>query len=120
MFSVFSNTKMKPSDQIKLLQQCAGALFTRELIAGPEDEPLWMLKPEASFWLTWINKKILYKLPDIDYRTVGVRLRIATSMLNGLEQAGVIPKDISIQYHDRLVKNVNRLMGLINTEDLPF
>jgi hypothetical protein len=120
MFSVFSNTKKKPSDIIQTLKSCAGALYTRELIAGPEDEKLWMLKPRAVYWLKWVNKKILFELPNIDYRTVGVRLRIATSMLNGLEQDGIIPKDICIKYHDRLVNNVSRLVSSINTENLPF
>ena len=103
-----------------MVQQCAGALLTRVLIAGPEDEPLYMLKPQAIYWLQWINKKILFELPKIDYRTVGVRLRIATSMLNGLGESNVIPKDICIKYHERLVSNVNRLVGTIRIENLPF
>lgn len=120
MFSVFSDTKMKPSEQIKRAKECAGALYTRELIAGTEDERLWMLKPEAIYWLKWINKKILYELPNIDYRTVGVRLRIATSMLNSLECSGVIPKEQCMIYHDRLIENTSRWVSLLSTEDLPF
>lgn len=118
MFSVFSN--IKPSEQIDLLRTCAGGSMTRILIAGPEDEPLYMLKPAVTSWLQWINNKILFILPDADLRTIGVRIRIATGMLNNIEKNGILPKDICIAYHDRLVENVNRWTGLILTEDLPF
>lgn len=111
---------MKPSEAIKMAQMCARSDLERWLIAGPEDEPLYMLKPRAMYWLMWINKKILYELPGMDYRTVGVRLRIATSMLNGLEQANVLSKEICIKYHERLISNVNRLVCLLQAEDLPF
>lgn len=120
MFSVFSNINKKPSEQIRLFQNCAGANLTRFLIAGPEDESLYMLKPDALPWLMWINKKILYVLPQLDVRTVAVRIRIATGMLNKLETSNIIPKDICIKYHSRLIKNTKELLSLIWTEDLPF
>lgn len=120
MFSVFSNTK-KPSEQIKMVQQCAGASLCRWLIAGPEDEPLWMLKTKMSqLWLGWINRKILFVLPEADKRTVDVRIRIATAMLNSIAEKNLIPKDICIKYHERLVSNTNLLYYRILAEDLPF
>lgn len=122
MFSVFSNTKMKMSDQIRELQKCAGALFERVLIAGPEDEPLYMLKIIP--WLKWINSSILFKLPTVkngkDAQWIGVRLRIATNMLNKIEQNGILSKEICLMYHERLTSNVRKILSEIYTEDLPF
>lgn len=123
MFSVFSNTK-RPSDQIRELQQCAGSDYNRILLAGPEDEPLYMLKPGIQAWLKWINNRILYELPKIktakDAQWVGVRIRIATNMLNKIEQAGMLDKDICLIYHERLTSNVRKILGDLYTEDLPF
>lgn len=123
MLNVFSDNQ-KPSDQIRMLQQCAGGAFERLLFAGPEDEPLYMLKPGAIDLLQWVNKKILFELPKIKTPTnaqwVGVRLRIATNMLNKLEAEGILTKEISIEYHRRLVTNVRRIFGNIYAEDLPF
>lgn len=123
MFSVFSNTK-KPSDQIRELQQCAGSDYIRILLAGPQDEPLYMLKPEVQKWLKWINNKILYELPKAktakNTQWVGVRIRIATNMLNTIEQNGILNKEICLMYHERLTSNVRKILGDLYTEDLPF
>ena len=125
MFNVFSNiTKM--SDKIRAMQNCAGALYTMTLLRGDEDEPLYMLKPKAVYVLTWINKKILYELPNVKYtpgkkgKYIDVRIRIATSMLNKLVDDGIIDKNISIAYHQRLITNVRKILSEINAEDLPF
>lgn len=123
MFSVFSDNK-RPSDQIRTLQRCAGGDLTRLLFAGPEDEPLYILKPKVVDLLLWVNRKILFELPKIKTSTntqwVGVRIRIATNMLNKLETEGILSKEVSIEYHKRLVSNVRQILGDIYTEDLPF
>ena len=68
MFSVFSNTK-KPSEIIRELSLCAGSNLNRLLFSGPEDEPLYILKPEVLNYpvnkeglniIEWANKNILY------------------------------------------------------------
>lgn len=121
MFSVFSNKiNLKPSERIRLAEKCAGGLLTRDLIAGPIDEPLYMLKPDVIEWLKWINKKILFSIPKDNMYTIGVRIRIATGMLNNFQKDGTLPKEICLAYHERLVNNANRLVSLVNTEDLPF
>lgn len=123
MLNVFSDNQ-KPSDQIRMLQQCAGGVYTRLLFAGPENEPLYILKPKAIDLLQWVNKKILFELPKVKTQTdtqwIGVRVRIATNMLNKLETDGILSKDISIEYHRRFVSNVRQILGSIYTEDLPF
>lgn len=123
MLDVFSDSKMKPSEQIRRLQKCAGSEFDRILLAGPEDEPLYMLKPRVIRVLTWINKNILYELPKVNKslantQWIGVRIRIATNMLNKCE--AYIPKDICIKYHERLTSRTREILGMIYTEDLPF
>ncbi len=66
MFSVFSNTK-KPSEIIRELSLCAGSNLNRLLFSGPEDEPLYILKPEVLNYpvnkeglniIEWANKNI--------------------------------------------------------------
>ena len=125
MFNVFSNIA-RMSDKIRAMQKCAGALYTMALLRGDEDEPLYLLKPKAVYVLTWINKKILYELPNVKYvpdkkgKYIDVRIRIATSMLNKLVDDGIIDKEIGITYHRRLITNVRRILNEINAEDLPF
>lgn len=125
MFSVFSDTeKKKQSEQIQMLKNCSGGLFTRGLIEGPEDEPLYMLKPDILPWLKWINSRILFELPNVknqsDVQWVGVRIRIATNMLNKIEQTGLLDKEICMIYHERLTSRVRKILGNLYTEDLPF
>lgn len=122
MFSVFSQIKKtsKPSDGIRELQECAGSEFQRFLLAGPKDEPLYMMLPNIQPFLIWINKRILYQIPVAQKATIDVRLRIATSMLNNIEKNGYLPKEICILYHQRLVENVRKLQNLVYLEDLPF
>ena len=123
MFSVFSKN-MKMSDQIRELQTHAGKDFERFLLAGPEDEPLYMLKPKVIDILKWANQKILYELPKTkDGKPptwVGVRLRIATNMLNKEVDSGILTKETAIAYHERLTSRVRKILGEIYTEDLPF
>lgn len=66
--------------------------------------------------LNWVNKSIVLNIGIIDYRTIGVRLRIFTGMLNKIQ----IQKDINIKIHQNVISNVNREMSDIATEDLPF
>ena len=121
MLNVFSiiNAK-KPSKVIEDFRECSGALYTRVLLEGPEHEDLSMLKPRFLPVLIWINKKILYQLPVIQQRTLGVRLRIATGMINKLVDDGVIPKFVGIEYHTRLVERIKVIYAAILVEDLPF
>ena len=124
MFDVFSKIK-KTSERIRALQNCAGALYTTTLLRGTEDEPLLLtLEPKSIYVLTWINKKILYELPNtkgkVDDKYIWVRIRIATSMLNKLVEDGIITKDMSIEYHRRLTSNVRKILSEITVEDLPF
>ena len=110
------------SEQIRELQNCAGSIYNRMLFAGPEDEPLYILKPEVIDILAWVNKNILFKLPEVktskNAQWVGVRMRIATNMLNKVEN--ILTKDVCMIYHERMVSNIRKILGDIYTEDLPF
>lgn len=110
------------SDQIRELQQCAGSEYNRLLFAGSKDEPLYVLKPNIIPILSWVNRKILFELPNVknhkDAQWIGVRLRIATNMLNKHED--VLTKEVCICYHQRLTSRVRQILSEIYTEDLPF
>lgn len=124
MLNVFSDSKLKMSEQIQALQKCAGSSHTRLLFAGSEDEPLYMLKPSILRILLYVNKAILFQLPkakkDSDTQWIGVRIRIATNMLNAQVTTGIITKEIAIMYHERLTSRIREILGRIYTEDLPF
>lgn len=132
MFSVFSNTK-KPSEIIRELSLCAGSNLNRLLFSGPEDEPLYILKPEVLNYpvnkeglniIEWTNKNILYELPKVknyvSYSFIGVRIRIFSNMLNKLMEKNILSKDICIMYHQRLILRVKEILGKIYVEELPF
>ena len=121
MLNVFSIINAeKPSKELDGLKECSGALYNRVLFEGPEYENLSLLKPRFLPILVWVNKKILYQLPYIQQKTLGVRLRIATGMINKLVDEGVIPKLVGIEYHTRLVERVKLIYAAIMVEDLPF
>ena len=70
--------------------------------------------------LKWVNKKIVLHLGISDYRTIGVRMRIATGMLNKLVYEDKISIKIGACIHNNFVTTVNDELSAINTEDLPF
>lgn len=125
MFSVFSDTTLKTSEQIKALRKCAGSNFTRILFAGSDDEPLYMLKPGIINILVWVNNRILFETPRLKEPGsmpywIDVRIRIATNMLNKQVDSGTIPKEIAITYHERMTSRIRQILGQIYSEDLPF
>lgn len=124
MLNVFSDSKLKMSEQIQALQKCAGSCYERLLFAGPEDEPLYMLTPGVIDILSYINRAILFQLPRVkvcpNIQWIFVRIRIATNMLNAQVDSEAIPKEIAIVYHKRLTSRIREILGKIYTEDLPF
>ena len=70
--------------------------------------------------LRWVNKKIVLTLGVADYRTIGVRMRIATGMLNKLVYENRVSIKIGADIHNNFVTTINREISAINTEDLPF
>lgn len=80
---------------------------------------IWRNKPLHDI-LIWVNKKITLQLGIADYRTLGVRMRIATGMLNKLTKEGLLSKDMNINIHENFINAINGELSLINTEDLPF
>lgn len=70
--------------------------------------------------LVWVNKKIVLLLGLADYRTIGVRMRIATGLLNKLVYDGRLSVKLSNKIHHNFVTTINGELSEINTEDLPF
>lgn len=122
MFSVFSDKK--PTEKIEAARKCPGALYTTVLLIDPEEESLIdTSNSKISYVITWINRKILYELPNVKQKGdtwIWVRVRIAISMLNKLAEEGIVEKKANIQYCIRLSANVRKILGEIYTEDLPF
>lgn len=72
--------------------------------------------PEVTKVLTWIKTRIVINLSRIDYKTMGVLVRIATGMLNKCN----IPKCVQIMFHDNMVKNLREEHDAVIMADLPF
>lgn len=70
--------------------------------------------------LWWISKKMLTTIGVDNYLTVGVYMRIGTSMINKLIDDNIISKDFGIYYHDNFVRNATDLISYTLEEDLPF
>ena len=70
--------------------------------------------------LVWVNKKIILPIGIADYRTIGVRMRIATGMLNKLVIEEVVTPKLAAIIHNNFITIINGEISAINTEDLPF
>lgn len=75
---------------------------------------------ELTKLMRWINKNIALGLGIDSYQTTGVKIRIATSMLNNLVQKNIISQNRANLIHDRLVFNVEAERLLLINEELPF
>lgn len=136
MFSIFSNylallgakitAETKLNDiyaEMRIIQSRRKCMLDcpKVFLSGIEEEDFDVIytictNKDLRNLLNWVNKSIVLNLGIIDYRTLGVRLRIFTGMLNKIQ----IQKDISIKIHQNVTSNVNREMSDIVTEDLPF
>jgi hypothetical protein len=68
----------------------------------------------------WINKNILMQIDALESKTLEVRLRIATSMLNKVINEKKINKLVGVVIHDNFVKNLKRLYFDLSIDELPF
>lgn len=68
-------------------------------------------------WLEWVNLNICLPIASDTVITTGVKLRIATGMLNKLESLTDLEK---IQIHSNLIRNVHLEQNAIIDETLPF
>lgn len=141
MYSVFSNyleplgvticEETKPSEiynqlRIAYNQGVKGILeSTRLVTSGREDEDYEIIN---AVWsnedlhkiIQWINRKITLIIGIADYRTIDVRMRIATNMMDKLVDSGSLSSTLSVVMFGNLISNVRQELGIINTEDLPF
>lgn len=72
--------------------------------------------PEVTKVLNWIKTKIIINLNSIDYKTLGVLIRIATGMLSKCN----IPKEVQIMFHDNMVDNIMTEHTQVVLSELPF
>lgn len=72
---------------------------------------------DALMWLYWVNEKICLHIDYEDIKTIGVKIRIATGMLNKLES---LTDEEKIQIHSNLTRNINAEYQKIQVSRLPF
>ena len=140
--SVFSNyldaigveigTNTKPSevyDQLRIAyNQGVKGIIECERIFVPQNEDEVDYDILYEIWrnerlhdiLVWVNKKIILFLGIADYRTIGVRIRIATAMLNKIVYEGHLSEKLAYRIHNNFISSLNREICAINTQDLPF
>lgn len=68
-------------------------------------------------WLRWVNRNICLNMGLDSEKTIMVKLRIATGMLNNIESLTDLEK---IQIHSNLTDNVHRELVFIRCDGLPF
>lgn len=136
MFSIFSNylallgakitAEMKISDiynEMRIIQSRRKVLSEcpRVFLSGNEEEDFDAIYaictiPDLRDLLKWVNQNIILLIGIIDYRTIDVRIRIFTGMLNKIN----MDKNIALQIHQNVTSNVRQERSDLDTEDLPF
>jgi hypothetical protein len=124
---VDQNKPSKIYEQLRIAyNQGADVLDTLRMFSPlTEDEDLYDIyyavqNPLLKYWLHWVNRKITLQIGLHSYQTLGVRLRIATSMLNDLVDKGAVKTSIAAKMHANLCDNTWNENNLITNEDLPF
>lgn len=68
----------------------------------------------------WITNNIFVILNDLHPKTLGVRIRIATGMMNKLVNEGKLSRELAILFHEGFVENLGKVGYDLNVEQLPF
>jgi len=68
----------------------------------------------------WIINSIFIVLNDLRPKTMGVRVRIATSMINRLVNEGKLNRELAILFHQGFVENLQKVKYDLQMESLPF
>ena len=94
------------------------ALESSDLCISPYKTPY----PRSKEWCTFIyfvNKHIILDLPEfyLRHKTLGVRKRIATSLLNKIKN---VPESDKMLIHKYLIDNLDKELFEIEYGDLPF
>ena len=84
---------------------------------SPSPKIKTIMNPRLREWLCWVNKNIILNL-GLDYEiTTLVKLRIAASMLNKVDN---LTDYENVQIFTNLKDNINSEIYILNTEELPF
>lgn len=81
------------------------------------------MNPLLRNWINWVNRNIVLQLWRDEEQTTLVKLRIATGMLNKInedERTICISPIEKIQIHSNLTNNVLKEIKNIQLDDLPF
>lgn len=88
-----------------------------DLCIAPFDRAKSLVNRDLRKWLSWVNLNVCLPIADDTEKTFGVKLRIATGMLNKIASISDIEK---IQIHSNLVDNLYEERFLIINGELPF
>lgn len=72
---------------------------------------------EVRNWSNWVYLNLIYGLGKDNEATTRVKLRIATCMLNKINNLSDTDK---INIHLNLTRNINNELNILATEELPF
>lgn len=124
-------TKDKLSEQYEHIKKCLNRADERWVMqismkfAEPLPENVWSFpsKPRSAIniFTGFVNKYIVLELPNISYKTLKVRLRIAASLLNKVDSNRTYwTHDKKVQIFNNLCKNIEKEQMALYAEDLPF
>lgn len=88
-----------------------------DIIIQPNDWLKTMRNHEMIVWLRWVNSNICQRFYVDDWKTMDVKLRIATGMLNKLTS---LTDEEKIRIHCNLTTNVKKAKIDVELEELPF
>lgn len=84
----------------------------------PFDEAKCFVNHDLRRWIRWVNLNICLNLgSEYNSQSLGVKLRIATGLLNKIES---LTDEEKIQLHSNLVRNIHDEINKIIDETLPF
>lgn len=84
---------------------------------SPFDKTVCLCNCDLRKWLEWVNLNICLSIASDTEKTIGVKLRIATGMLNKIKSISDIEK---IEIHSNLTNNVYEEIFRIINGELPF
>lgn len=84
------------------------------------DKDLYDYFTKCKDLFAWINKNLLYTIGVDDHVTTGVKLRIATGMLNNKVKKKEISKEYAEVIHNEMCKTMYFTRNYILDESLPF
>ena len=92
-------------------------IYDSSICISPFSRQRCLLNRSLKEWLNWVNRNIILNLGLDSESTTRVKLRIAASMLNKVDN---LTDYENVQIFTNLKDNINSEIYILNTEELPF